>query len=140
MKRYSASRFSGALRLALSVALLTSCGAEESSSSDGGGAASSSIAGSCNNEPSGFCVEYTGAEYQAPRVQKTCEAQKNTFLAGACPAAGRVGSCLVYAGKHSEARYRYYTGFPGFGVTPPQGVAVAAEEQCRDLKGEWEPS
>ena len=38
----------------------------------------------------------------------------------------------------SAATYRYYAGFPGYGVTPPEGVAAAAKEQCvNSIKGEW---
>ena len=52
----------------------------------------------------------------------------------------RVGTCLVYKGRSDESRYRYYTNFPGFGVKPKGGVAVAAESQCAKLKGTWTPN
>jgi hypothetical protein len=116
------------LMLAAAVLPLAGCG---------GGSRSSTIAGSCNNAASGFCVEYTGSDYKAMKMQRVCEAQKSAFLAGTCPTEGRVGSCLVYKGKNSESYYRYYTGFPGFGVKPKGGVAAAAESQCSRLKGEW---
>ncbi len=100
-------------------------------------AASTNIAGSRQNEAGGFCVEYTGADYQSARVEKTCTSQKNAFIAGACPAGGRVGTCVVYKGKRSEASYRYYSGFPGYGITPKEGVVVASQDQCGKLKGAW---
>ncbi|MGZ5441350.1 MAG: hypothetical protein ACXW5U_05510 [Thermoanaerobaculia bacterium] len=71
------------------------------------------------------------------KMQRVCEAQKGAFLAGPCPTEGRVGSCLVHKGENSESYYRYYTGFPGFGVKPIGGAAAAAESQCAMLKGEW---
>lgn len=98
------------------------------------------IAGSCNNAASGFCNEFTGSSYKAASVQRACERQKMVFLAGACPAEGRVGSCLTSKGKSTESHYRYYTKFPGFGITPRGGAATAAESQCTDLKGEWTPN
>ena len=114
------------LMLAAAVLPLAGCG---------GGSRSSTIAGSCNNAASGFCVEYTGSSYKD--MKTVCEAQKSAFLAGACPSEGRVGSCLVHKGENSESYYRYYTGFPGFGVKPIGGIAAAAESQCTRLKGEW---
>ena len=94
-------------------------------------------AASCNNAPSGFCVEYTGSDYRAMKTQRICEAQKGEFLAGPCPTEGQVGSCIVQKGKNSEAFYRYYSGFPGLGVKPTGGAAAAGESQCTMLKGEW---
>jgi hypothetical protein len=107
--------------LAAVVLQLSGCG--------GGASSRSTVAGSCNNAASGFCVEYTGSDYRAMKMQKVCEAQKSEFLAGACPTEGRVGSCLVHKGKNSESYYRYYTGF--------QGGVAAAESQCTRLKGQW---
>ena len=120
------------LMLTAAVLPLASC-------SDGG-SSGSPTAGSCDNAASGMCVEYTGAGYTALSMQRVCESQKLAFLAGACPIEGRVGSCLVYKGKRNESHYRYYTGFPGFGIKPKGGVAAAAEEQCTSLKGGWTPS
>jgi hypothetical protein len=97
-------------------------------------------AGSCNNPASGFCNEFTGSSYKTERVQRTCKGQGGVFLAGACPAEGRVGACLVYKGRNDESLYRYYKNFPGFGVKPKGGVAAAAESQCADLKGAWTPN
>ena len=100
----------------------------------------STIAGSCNNPASGFCNEFTGSSYKAERVKRTCKGQGGTFLAGACPTEGRVGTCRVYKGRNDESLYRYYKNFPGFGVKPKGGVAAAAESQCSKLKGEWTPN
>lgn len=104
------------------------------------GIKSATIAGSCNNAASGFCNEFTGSSYKSASAQRVCEGQKMIFLAGACPTEGRVGSCLVYKGKSTESHNRYYTKFPGFGITPTGGVAAAAESQCTKLKGEWTPN
>jgi hypothetical protein len=70
-------------------------------------------------------------------MQRVCEAQQLSFLAGACPTTGRVGSCVVFKGMKSESIYRYYTGFPGVRIKPLGGVAAAATSQCITLKGEW---
>jgi hypothetical protein len=128
------------MMLAAIVAQLAGCsdgGAGNSTSPSGSTPAT--VAGSCNNAASGFCNEFTGSSYKAASVQRACDGQKMKFQAGACPTEGRVGSCLVYKGKNTESRYRYYTNFPGFGVTPKGGVAAAAESQCTKLKGEWTP-
>ena len=97
------------------------------------------IAGSCNNTASGFCNEFTGASYKSANVEKSCKRQKMKFLAGACPTEDMVGSCLMYKGKSSESSYRYYPGFPGFGIKPKSGVVAEAERQCVKMKGEWIP-
>lgn len=106
-------------------------------SCDGSGTTPAMIVGSCNNAVGGFCNEFTGSSYKAERVQRVCEGQKMTFLAGLCPTKERVGTCIVYKGKNTESQYRYYAGFPGFGITPTGGVAAEAERQCAKLKGEW---
>lgn len=98
------------------------------------------FAGSCNNTASGFCNEFTGYSYKAANVERSCKRQKMTFLTGACPTAGRVGSCVMYKGKNNESYYRYYTGFPGFGIKPKGGVAAEAEKQCANMKGLWIPN
>jgi hypothetical protein len=98
------------------------------------------IAGSCNNAASGFCNEFTGSSYKAANVERSCSKQKLTYLAGACPTKGRVGSCLVYKGKNNESYYRYYASFPGFGIKPKGGVAEEAKEQCTSMKGLWIPN
>ena len=110
------------------------------SSTNAGVATPSAIAGSCSNPASGFCNEFTGSSYRAERVKRTCKGQGGTFLAGACPTEGRVGTCLVNKGRNDESLYRYYKNFPGFGVKPKGGVAAAAESQCSKLKGEWTPN
>jgi len=98
------------------------------------------IAGSCENTASGFCNEFTGSSYQTANVERSCKRQKMTFLAGACPTAGRVGSCLMYKGKNNESYYRYYSRFPGLGIKPKGGAAAAAEQQCAKMKGAWTPN
>ncbi len=141
MNQHSRTTTFSMLMLTVAVLSLASC-------SDGGSSSATSAsvtpdaptAGSCDNAASGMCVEYTGAGYTALSMQGVCESQKLAFLAGACPIEERVGSCLVYKGKRNESHYRYYTGFPGFGIKPKGGVAAAAEEQCTSLKGEWTPS
>jgi len=95
------------------------------------------IAGSCNNTASGFCNEFSGSAYKADKVQTSCQRQGMKFLSGACPTQERVGTCIVYKGKNTESRYRYYNNFPGFGIKPKGGVAAEAKLQCSDLKGEW---
>ena len=102
--------------------------------------ANAAIAGSCNNTASGFCNEFTGSSYRAANVERSCNKQKMKFLAGVCPTEKRVGSCVVYKGKNSESTYRYYIGFPGFGVKPKGGVAAEAEKQCANMKGQWIPN
>lgn len=97
------------------------------------------IAGSCNNTASGFCNEYTGSSYKAANVEKSCKRQKTTYLAGACPTEKRVGSCVMYKGKNNESYYRYYAGFPGFGIKPKGGVPAEAEKQCAKMNGVWIP-
>lgn len=96
-----------------------------------------SISGSCNNTASGFCNEFSGSAYKTDKVQTSCQRQGMKFLPGACPAQGSVGTCVVYKGKNTESRYRYYNNFPGFGIKPNAGVAAEAERQCSHLKGEW---
>lgn len=132
MARYRFTNISFTLLVAVLAISTTGCDGATSNTT-----APTHIAGSCNNEAGGFCVEYTGADYQSSRVEKTCTSQKNIFIAGSCPAADRVGTCLVYKGKRSEAYYRYYSGFPGYGVTPKEGVVAAGKEQCAKLKGDW---
>lgn len=96
----------------------------------GKGGSSASVKGSCNFSAKGFCNDFTGSQYTQAQVQSACKAQGVTFSGGACPDAGRVGSCLVYAGAPTESHYRYYAAFPG-------GKA-AAEQQCKGLlKGTW---
>jgi len=116
------------LALVPALLLLANCG---------GGSSTPALAGSCQNTAGGFCVEYTGADYKAMKMPRICEGQKLVFLTDACPTEGRVGSCLSFKGKNSESTFRYYNGFPGFGVKPVGGVAAAAESQCATLKGEW---
>ena len=128
------------MMLAAAVAQLAGCSdGDAGNSTSPSGSTPATVAGSCNNAASGFCNEFTGSSYKAASVQRVCDGQKMKFQAGACPTEGRVGSCLVYKGKKTESRYRYYTNFPGFGVTPKGGVAAAAESQCSKLKGEWTP-
>ncbi len=105
-------------------------------------AATSSVpAGSCGNSASGFCNEFTGSSYKVERVKKSCrEGNGVKYLAGACPTEGRIGTCTVYKGKNSESKYRYYVNFPGFGIKPAGSAAVAAQNQCTKLKGEWIPN
>ena len=101
----------------------------------------SPAAGSCNNTSGGFCNEFTGASYKIERVKKSCKEGRGIFyLAGACPTEKLVGKCVVYKGKNTESNYSYYTNFPGYGVKPAGGVAVAAKNQCNKLKGEWIPN
>jgi hypothetical protein len=99
-----------------------------------------SIAGSCNNTAGGFCNEFTGSAYKTEKVQKSCQRQNMTFLAGSCPSTKQVGTCIVYQGKNSESQYHYYNNFPGYGIKPKEGVAGAAERQCGKLKGAWSPN
>jgi len=109
----------------------------------GGKAANASVttAGSCNNASSGFCNEFTGSSYKVERVKRSCMAVKGVkYLSGACPTEGRIGTCIVYKGKNTESKYRYYKNFPGFGIKPAGGVTLAAEDQCTKLKGEWIPN
>jgi hypothetical protein len=134
MSHHSNTTTTFLLMLAAAVLPLAGCGGGGKSSTV---AESSAIAGSCNNVSRRFCVEYTGSDYRAMKMQRVCEAQQSAFLTGPCPTAGRVGSCLVRKGENSESYYRYYTGFPGLGVKPTGGVAAAAERQCTMLKGEW---
>ena len=84
----------------------------------GNAVASEAVIGSCNNPAGGMCIEYTGAGYKdAQPLQRVCEAQKATFLAGAaCPTVERVGTCVRHKDKPEESRYRYYTSFPGSGM------------------------
>lgn len=105
--------------------------------------ASAAIAGSCNNPAGGMCIEYSGAGYKdAQKLQRTCEALKSTFIAGAgCPTAGLVGTCVRYKGDALEANYRYYTQFPGSGVTyTREKVATEGQRQCKPPKNEWTPN
>lgn len=128
MKRHSraATNYCLMIASALSVA---SCG--------GSGSADSIIVGSCETTATGFCIDY-GADFKGATLERLCKSQKGEYSAGVCPAEGRVGSCLVNKGKKSVSTYRYYAGFPGFGVTPEGGAAAAAEEQCvKSIKGEW---
>jgi hypothetical protein len=100
------------------------------------------MAGSCNNPAGGMCVEYNGAGYKdAQRLQRTCEAQKATFIAGTgCPMAGRVGTCIRNKGAAQESTYRYYTQFPGGGLAfTREKVAAEGQRQCKPPKGEWTP-
>lgn len=102
--------------------------------------ASAAMAGSCNNPAGGMCIEYNGPGYKdAQKLQRTCEALKSTFIAGAgCPAAGLVGTCVRYKGDALESNYRYYTQFPGSGVTyTREKVATEGQRQCKPPKGEW---
>lgn len=116
-------------------------GAGSSDSTNASVTMPATTAGSCNNTASGFCNEFTGPSYKAERVKRACkERQGVMYLSGACPTEGRIGTCLVYKGKSTESKYRYYTNFPGFGIKPAGGVAVAAENQCTKLKGEWTPN
>jgi len=87
-------------------------------------------AGGRNDPKNGFCNEFGGSSYKAEGGKQ----------AGGCPTEGRVGTCLVHKGRGNESRYRYYTDFPGFGVKPKGGAAVAAGRQCAKLKGEWTPN
>ena len=122
-------------RVLLSAALcagLLACNRGESSPGNGpsGAVAALSVKGSCNNAPRGFCNDFSGSQYTAAQVEAACKMQGVAYSAGACPAAGRVGSCLVQAGQPLESHYRYYGAFPG-------GKA-AAETQCKGLlRGSW---
>lgn len=142
--RSSASRLSMAASIlfaASSFLLLASCGDSGSS-----GATNVSVtpatptAGGCDNASNGFCNDFSGADYASMNMRRICESQKMVFLAGGCPSERRVGSCLVNKGNKSESYYRYYTGFPGFGIKTEGGSVVAAERQCAKLKGEWSPN
>ncbi len=106
-------------------------------SGSGGASDESIIVGSCNTPATGFCVDY-GADYKTATLDRLCKSQKGDYSVAACPAEGRAGSCLVNKGKKSVATYRYYAGFPGYGVTPEGGAAAAAQEQCvKSIRGEW---
>ncbi len=123
--------------LAAAVLPLAGCGGGTSSPATAG-VTTPTIAGSCNSPASGFCNEFTGASYKPAGVERACKRPGVEFLAGACPTEGQVGTCLVFKGQNTESYYRYYTGFPGSGVTPAGGAAAEAERQCtRSLKGEW---
>ena len=105
-----------------------------------GTSAWAAIAGSCNNPAGGMCIEYNGTGYKDPqRLQRTCEALKATFIAGAgCPTAELVGTCVRSRGDALESTYRYYTRFPGSGVTFTRDkVAAEGQRQCKPPKGEW---
>lgn len=118
------------LLLCIGSLLMAGCGSS-------GNTDKAAIAGSCNTPANGICVEY-GADYEGLTLDRLCKSQKGEHSTGACPAAGRAGSCLVNTGKKGAATYHYYDGFPGYGVTPPEGVAAAAKEQCvNSVKGEW---
>jgi len=83
-----------------------------------------------------ICIDY-GADYKDLTLDRLCKSQKGEYSASACPVEGRAGSCLVNNGKKSASIYRYYPGFPGYGVALGDSVA-AAEEQCVQLiEGEW---
>ena len=97
------------------------------------------VAGSCNNAASGFCSDYTGSQNNAETVQQACSQQQITFGAGACPVAGRVGTCVMNQGSNNKSRCRYYTGFPEFGIKPQGGTVAAVEEQCTRFNGTWMP-
>lgn len=117
--------------LIASALTLASCGGK----GDAGGDAR--IVGSCNTAATGMCIEY-GAGYEGLTLDRLCASQKGVYsAAGACPAEGRAGSCRVER-KKAVSTYRYYAGFPGYGVTLPEGVAAAAEEACvNTIKGAW---
>ena len=98
------------------------------------------IAGSCNNPAGGMCIEYNGAGYKdAQRLQRTCEALKSTFIAGAgCPTEELVGTCVRGKGEAMESTYRYYTQFPGSGYAfTREKVASEGQRQCKPPKGDW---
>ncbi len=98
--------------------------------SSGACTAKTAIIASCTNAAGGFCVDYTGSEFTADKVQTTCTAGAGTFSASPCATANRGGTCLVYCGKTSEALYRYYANFP----------SGSGESQCTNtLKGAWTP-
>lgn len=131
-----------AITLLVTAALLalSSCSDGGSRSKPGSNITpANSIVGSCNNTLSGFCNEFTGTAYNAAAVQKSCEQQKMTFIAGPCPAESLVGSCLVYKGQSYESSYRYFANFPGTHLTEGT-AATAAERQCTSLMGEWTPN
>lgn len=121
------------IRHALAVATLTTAsivvlGCDRKSGGEAPAAATGK--GSCNNAPKGFCNDFTGAMYNEQNVQMACKAQSVAYTPTPCPTAGRVGTCLMYAGQPMESHYRYYAAFPG-------GVA-AAEKQCKtQIKGAW---
>jgi hypothetical protein len=126
MAKLCSVAFVGSLAIAVTGASATSvtigCGS--------GCSGSSTIIASCTNTSGGFCVDYTGSEYTAAKVQATCTSQGMTYSASPCATASRGGSCLVYCGKSSEAIYRYYASFPGGSGT----------SQCTNLlKGAWTP-
>jgi hypothetical protein len=129
------------LLVAAFLSLASFAGAGSSNSTNASVTMAATTAGSCNNTASGFCNEFTGPSYKSARVKETCKGgQGMMYLSGACPTEGRIGTCLVYKGKSTESKYRYYTNFPGFGIKPAGGVAVAAENQCTKHKGEWTPN
>jgi hypothetical protein len=135
--QHASRQLTVALALAYMAAVVQLTGCSDSGTNRSSNSAAAGLVGSCNNAASGFCNEFTGSSYKAASVQQSCVRQKMLFLSGTCPAAGRVGTCLIYKGKNTESRYRYYTNFPGVAVR--SGAAAAAEDQCRRLKGEWRP-
>ncbi|HVU03431.1 MAG TPA: hypothetical protein VHE30_16845, partial [Polyangiaceae bacterium] len=100
--------------IALVATLAVACSDEGSGTGTapvgGGGRSGGEFAGSCDNAPAGFCNEFTGSGYTAAKTQSDCEAlgANIQYLPGRCPTDGRVGTCVVYAGKASESYYRYY--------------------------------
>jgi hypothetical protein len=116
--------FVGSLAIVVlsTTSVTTGCGS--------GCSGSSKIIASCANTSGGFCVDYTGSEYTAAKVQTTCTSLGTTYSASPCATASRGGSCLVYCGKSSEAVYRYFPSFP----------TGSGESQCNNLlKGVWTP-
>ena len=128
-----AHRQSGRAKLALASALLFGALASSATPS------AAEAFGSCINTPSGYCTEYAGASFKGQQTpRKACDAIKMTYLEGACPIEGLVGSCVQNKGKNNETRGRYYTNFPGYGMKLTQAdVAIEGARQCAQAKGQW---
>lgn len=130
MRRHSKTVTASFLTITSSL-LMASC------SGSGGASSEDLIVGSCNTTATGICIDY-GEKYEGLTLERLCKSQKGEYSAGACPVEGRAGSCLVRKDKKSDATYRYYSGFPGYGVALGDGVAAVAKEQCvNSIKGEW---
>jgi hypothetical protein len=79
------------------------------------------------------CIDYVGSDYTAANAPSVCTTNVRSgpseYSPSACPAAARVGSCVVNAGTTVTTILRSY---------PP--ASASARPTCTEAAGSWTPN
>ncbi len=92
----------------------------------GGGTGGGTATGSCNLIPNVSCIDYSASALTASQLQQACTQAQGTWSSGACPTAGRSGSCTINSTGLTQV-IRWYG----------SAYVSAGQQACTSSGGTW---